>query len=205
MKDIGKRIKYFRQKLGLSQFELSQRSNISQASIARIETDKQKNLKSKTIEKLAAGLKISLYQLIEEPETVKEERAFYSNIRMVPVIKSTLLKDVRELQALPQKVDIFEPSFSADPDAFYVMVTENLASSLSINKGDLLLIEPSARVKGGDLVLCLSKEHIVLGKLHCHPEIYLIQPLSHEIPPFAFGKRDRKKIKLFRISEIKLK
>jgi transcriptional regulator with XRE-family HTH domain len=66
MKDIGRRLKYFRQKLGLSQLELSQRSNISQASIARIEAYKQKNLKTKTLERLAAALELSLSQLLED-------------------------------------------------------------------------------------------------------------------------------------------
>ncbi len=205
MKNIGRRIKYFRQKLGLSQFELSQRSNISQASIARIEANKQNNLKSETIEKLATGLEISTYQLIEEPETVNEERAVYSNIRLVPVIESTLLKDTSEVATLLRKVDIFETSFSTDPQAFYVRIAENLPSGFLINKGVLLLIEPGAQVIEGDLVFCISKEHIILGKLHCYPKMHIIQPLSHEMPPLPFSKKDRKRLTLFRISEIKLK
>jgi len=74
MRDIGKRIKYFRQKLGLSQFELSQRSNVSQASIARIEANQQKNPKKETLEKLADALGISLSQLMEEPAMIRRKR-----------------------------------------------------------------------------------------------------------------------------------
>ncbi len=73
MKGIGKRLKYFRGQMGLSQLELSHRSGISQASIARIESDLQRNLKADTIKKLADSLGVSVSRLIEEPSIIKEE------------------------------------------------------------------------------------------------------------------------------------
>ena len=67
MKGIGRRLKNFREQMGISQLELSHRSGISQASIARIESDQQRNLKADTIRKLADSLGGSVSRLIEEP------------------------------------------------------------------------------------------------------------------------------------------
>ncbi|HKZ56435.1 MAG TPA: helix-turn-helix transcriptional regulator, partial [Thermodesulfovibrionales bacterium] len=72
MKGIGRRLKYFREQMGISQLELSHRSAISQASIARIESNQQRNLKAETIRKLAESLGVSVSRLIEEPSIIKE-------------------------------------------------------------------------------------------------------------------------------------
>ena len=74
MKGIGRRLKNFREQMGISQLELSHRSGISQASIARIESDLQRNLKADTIKKLADSLGVSVSRLIEEPSIIKEVR-----------------------------------------------------------------------------------------------------------------------------------
>ena len=209
MKDIGRRIRYFRQKLDLSQFELSQRSNVSQTSIARIEANKQKNFKRETIEKLAYGLDVSLSQLMEEHEMIiKEDKAIYPRIRMVPLIKISAIEDIKEFFTLTKKADILEPSFSADMKAFYLRVTDDLLIGSIIDKGDLLLIEPTVQIKEGDIVLYLSNEQTVIGKIYYgNPDICILQPLRQELSPIAFSKKDRKRlgIKTFRVSEIKKK
>ncbi len=207
MRDIGKRIKYFRQKLGLSQFELSQRSNVSQASIARIEANQQKNPKKKTIEKLADALGISLSQLMEEPAMIKEEALPYGAPKMLPVMKLEKLITLERPYNLKEKADFLEPSLSHDQSAFFLIATNTLISSPLINEGDLLLIEPSSEVNDGDIVLFISNDQNTIGKIFYRPPIYILQPLNRESEPIIFTKRERKKpgVRIFRISEIRKK
>jgi len=207
MKNIGRRLKYFRQKLGLSQLELSQKSNISQASIARIESNQQKNLRTKTIEKLAAALEISLSHLLEEPIMIKEEVSPYMTPKMIPVMTLEKFIALKRPDNLREKVDYLEPSLSHDQNAVFLKATSALISSPLINEGDLLLIEPDAEVKDGDIVFFISNDQNTIGRLFYRPPIYILQPLKQASEPIVFNKKERKKlgVRIFRIAEIRRK
>lgn len=205
METLGKRIKYYREQLGLSQIGLSEKANVSQASIARIESGIQKNLKKETMRKLAAGLGISLVQLMEPSMMVKEEEVFYDATRRIPVAKARDIESTKDINTFAKKADTFEPSLSADKDAFYLEVTSDLMSGPVIEVGDLILIEPSTEIKEGDMVLCLSPQKKCFGKIYYHLTDILIQPLNQNVPPIMFRKRDKAKhrIAIFRVREIR--
>lgn len=206
MENIGGRIKYYREQLGLSQLELSQKSDVSQASIARIETGKQLNLKRNTIKKLADGLGISLSELMEFPSYVKEEKAPYNVTRMVPIVKPKNIENIKNFKSLHIKTGRHEPSFSSDKNAFYLLITPELISEPIIDLEDLILIEPSERIREKDMVLYLSSKKMGIGIIHYYPESFIIQPLGQDMPPLLFKKTEKKHlIKIFRISEIKKK
>ncbi|MDH7514161.1 MAG: XRE family transcriptional regulator [Clostridiales bacterium] len=205
---MGRRLRYFRESLGLSQLELSLRSNVSQASIARIEANQQKNPKKETIEKLAAALGISLSQLIEEPAMIKEEAPSYGVPKMLPVVKLEDFINFIPLKRFPdlkEKASLFEPSLSHDHSAFFLIATEALISPL-INKGDLLLIEPSSKVKNGDIILFISNEQNTVGRIFYRPAMYILQPLK-ESEPIFLKKKEREKlgVRILKIGEIRKK
>jgi transcriptional regulator with XRE-family HTH domain len=207
MKNIGGRLKNFRQKLGLSQLELSQKSNISQASIARIEAHQQKNLRTKTIEKLADALGISLSDLFEEPVMIKEEVSPYMNPKMIPVITLEKFVTLKRSDNLREKADYLEPSLSHDQNAVFLKATGALISSPLINEGDLLLIESDAEVKDGDIVFLITNDQNTIGRLLYRPPINILQPLKQESEPIVFNKKEIKKhgVRIFRIGEIRRK
>src|SRR5208282_6212071 len=109
---LGQRLKYYREQIGLSQIDLSEKSTISQASIARIESGRQKNLKRETMKRLADGLGISLTQLMEPVTMVREEEAAYVSARIVPVLGIKDIDVMKDLGASARKADIFESSLS---------------------------------------------------------------------------------------------
>lgn len=203
METLGKRIKYYREQLGLSQIGLSEKTNVSQASIARIESGIQKNLKRETMRKLAAGLGVSLTQLMEPFMMVREEEASYNATRMLPVARD--IGSLKDINTLAKKADTFEPSLSADKNAFYLEVTSDLMSGPVIEAGDMILVEPSAEIKEGDMVFYLSPEKKCVGKVYYHLNNLLIQPLNRDMPPIMFRKRDKARyhIAIFRIREIR--
>src|SRR5208282_1873064 len=111
---LGQRLKYYREQIGLSQIDLSEKSTISQASIARIESGKQKNLKRETMRKLADGLGISLTQLMDPVTVVREEEAVYISAKAVPVLGIKDIDVMKDLGVSVRKADTFEPSLSSD-------------------------------------------------------------------------------------------
>ena len=209
MKGIGKRLKYFRGQMGLSQLELSHRSGISQASIARIESDQQRNLKAETIRKLADTLGVSVSRLIEEPSIIKEELTSYVTPKMLPVIRWDQFKCLKSKRAplLKENADSTEPSFTSDQNAFFIIASAGLISAPMVNEGDLLLIEPSTHYRDSDLVLFLSHKLTTLGRIYCYPRMTILLPLTKESPPHVLKKEDvrRPGVRIFRVSEIRKK
>jgi transcriptional regulator with XRE-family HTH domain len=203
MEGIGNRLKLLRERHGLSQMELSHKSGISQASIARIETGQQQNLKTETIEKLAAALEIPLSHLLEEPLMISENVSQYRMARMIPVI--TLQKFVASggRAGIKDSHERFETSLSSDPLALFITSCGSLDSN--VESDDLLLVEPSSQINNGDTVLFISKGMHCIGKIYYHPSTCIIQPLDSAAEPVFFSPKMRKNrnIKLFRVAEIR--
>lgn len=63
--DYGKRIKEIREKIGMTQTELSNKSGISQEHISRLENDRF-TFNVKTADKLAQALGVTLNDLMRE-------------------------------------------------------------------------------------------------------------------------------------------
>lgn len=59
-------LKDIREKKGMTQNELSQKSGIGRITISRIENDRQLDVKTGTIVKLANALEVSINELTEE-------------------------------------------------------------------------------------------------------------------------------------------
>jgi DNA-binding Xre family transcriptional regulator len=204
MQNFGRRLKEFRKKLGLSQMELSQKSGISQASIARIEANKQKNLKSETMEKLTETLGVTLHEFLEGPSMVREEIAPYGSARMLPVVS---FKDLRskEIPSLLKGIAVvFEPALTQAEDAFFLKGTVPIISPPYVNEGDLLLVEPHGEVRDNDLVLFLSQNETFVGNCFIDLPSYIIRPLKQSQRPVVFTRKKRH-IKIMRIGEIRKK
>jgi len=202
--NIGKRLKELRTKLGLSQLELCQRSGISQASIARIEANKQKNLKSETIQKLSEALDIPLFGFLEKPQYIKEETQPYGAIRMLPVISLQDLLSNKIPSLLKEIAITFEPVLTHAENAFFLKGTVPIICSPYINEGDLLLVEPHAQIQDSDLVLLLSYNEVFIGKIFFDLPLYILQPLNQSQKPFVFTRKKRD-VKIMRIGEMRKK
>jgi transcriptional regulator with XRE-family HTH domain len=205
VENLGKRLKYYREQIGLSQIDLSEKSGISQASIARIESGKQKNLKRETMKRLAGGLGISLTQLMEPLIVVREEEAAYGSARAVPVIDIKDIDVMKSPGTSARKAETFEPSLSSDRNAFYLKTTADIAVRPVIKEGDMILIEPAAEIREGDMVLFLSAEMRCIGRIFYPYDNLLIQPLAQDLPPIMFRKKEkgRRSVRILRVSGIK--
>ena len=205
MENLGKRLKYYREQIGLSQIDLSEKSGISQASIARIESGKQKNLKRETMKRLADGLGISLTQLMEPLMVVSEEEAAYGSARAVPVMDIKDMDLMKWPGASARKAETFEASLSSDRNAFYLKVTADITVRPVIEEGDMILIEPAAKIREGDMVLFLSAEKKCLGRIFYPYDNLLIQPLDQDLTPIMFRKKEkgRRSVRILRVSGIK--
>ncbi len=203
----GTRIKQARKNLGLSQLELSLKSGISQASIARIESNTQKNLRSDTVQRLAAALGIPLYQFWEEPEAIREEPAAYHAARMLPVVTLEQVRSTNKFFTADWSTKSYEPSLSSDARAFFLLSNNDISTPPILSENDLLLIEPGAGIQDGDMVLLFMDRLPAIGRVYFFPSHQILQPLVQEAPPLIFtsAKKRLQKIRMSRVGEIRKK
>ncbi len=151
------------------------------------------------------GLGISLTELMEPVNVVSEEEAVYLSARTVPVLVIKDIDVMKDPGASARKADTFEPSLSSDKKAFYLKVTAGLIIRPVIEEGDLILIEPSAEIREGDMALFLSAEKHCLAKIYYPYDNLLIQPLDQDLPPIMLRKKERGRhpIRILRVSGIK--
>lgn len=204
---ISSRLKKARKLLGLSQLELSQKCGISQASIARIEAGTQENLRTDTIQRLAGALQIPLPQFWDEPAAVKEESVLYNAARLLPVVQWEQLFAARHTALRTWNTAISEPSCSHDERAFFLQISASLALPPELLENDLVLIEPDAVIRDGDIVLLFTEKSAVIGRIYQHTPCYIVQPLDRATPPVTFPSTGRKlkMIQMLRISEFRKK
>ena len=74
LKSIGKRIQFIREKRGFTQEQLEERTGVNTKYISAIERG-QKNATVKTLQKIAKGLGIELYELFLLPKDLAAEKA----------------------------------------------------------------------------------------------------------------------------------
>jgi transcriptional regulator with XRE-family HTH domain len=74
LQSIGKKIQFIREKRGLTQEQLEERTGVNTKYISAIERG-QKNVTVKTLEKIAKGLDVELYELLLLPKDLASEKA----------------------------------------------------------------------------------------------------------------------------------
>jgi XRE family transcriptional regulator of biofilm formation len=73
---IGKRVQQLRKEKGMSLTELAERAGVAKSYISKLERDIQKNPSIEFLEKIAAVLKVSVNRLIDQEDTIAEDREF---------------------------------------------------------------------------------------------------------------------------------
>lgn len=86
MKNIGKVIKKYRQKLGWSQSELARQTNVTSAAISLIEGG-NRIPSLRVIQKLAKILNLSIKELSNTPSSLTKEKYFYIKFAILRKLK----------------------------------------------------------------------------------------------------------------------
>jgi len=76
---LGQRVRMFRERLGANQRQLSERSQLTQATISRIESGQFKTLKPDNLRKLAIGLGITVEYLVGEKNSLTPAELLCAN------------------------------------------------------------------------------------------------------------------------------
>lgn len=76
---LGQKVRQLRKKLGLNQKQLAEMSDITQATISRIESEGVKELKSEALKRLAAALSVTVDYLIDKTDSLTPDERIRSD------------------------------------------------------------------------------------------------------------------------------
>lgn len=83
MSILGENIKKYRNALGLSIKDLSEKANVGVATISQIETGKRKSLRTESVEKIANALELNVNDLFSVDEGSYEVSDLYEAINII--------------------------------------------------------------------------------------------------------------------------
>jgi len=125
---------------------------------------------------------------ILSPQDVKKGRKL-----MVPVLYSAHCsgwKDTTDHE-YPRKVsNQFALAETHDPDSFIAIADGESMIGSNIIPGDMLLVEPSHKIKAGDVVLVISKKGFLVKKYVETSNQKILQPMNSEFDPIVLSDKD---------------
>ena len=186
---------------GLSQAELARAIGVSQATVYKYLTSDPKS-ELATIKKFARWMNVSLDTLTT---TAAEKIVQFSTapMRLVPVLNRAACGKWRDFSDLDHSLghaDRHEAASTNDPHAFFVVAAGDSMSGSKIDEGDLLLVEPGARVLDGHIVLARNHAGCTVKKFYRHADRVELRPMN-ESHKSLFVEEDPSLV-VYRITQI---
>ncbi|AEF54600.1 LexA family protein [Marinomonas posidonica] len=184
---ISKRVKEKRMELALTQAELAKRVGITQQSLQKIEDGRTQN--PRKLLSLAKQLRCDPEWLLSgHLDEVREERSRYNNQNSTNNMRPLLSQNTLFGRQDSTADTMLEAPHSASSKAFWFMVIGDSMSSisgLSIPENYLILIEPEASPKHGDLVLAKlnTSQEITFKQLVMDAGNRYLKPLNSNYLP----------------------
>ena len=179
--DMHEKIKYHREKLGLTLEELGKRVGVGKSTVRKWETGMIANMRRDKIEKVAIALNISPAYLMgwEDNPTLPP----YDNIRQIqkqtlPVLgsvaagKPILMEEQREVYV--------ETPIKAD---FILIVKGDSMTGARINDGDIVFIRQQPIVENGEIAVVAIDDEATLKRFYKYGEELIV--LRSENPNYA--------------------
>lgn len=153
---IGERIKYYREKEGLTQDEIASRIGTTKQTIYKYENNIITNIPSDKIEKISAIFEISpvvLMGWVEDHTDTTNDLKTYDNIFPISVKKFPLLGEIA----------CGEPIFANEDRESYIMSGTDIDADFCLKaKGDSMI---GARILDGDIVFIKKTDIVDNGEI----------------------------------------
>lgn len=95
--DLGKNIKIFREKLNMSQGELSRKASVGTSTISQIESGKRQTLKGDTLIKVATALNCTPDELLNNTDNNQGDTVKFATNRLLDLLNIMVYADFMEL------------------------------------------------------------------------------------------------------------
>lgn len=216
---LGQVVKAARLERGLTQQEVADKANISQAYYNMIENDREHPPTIYAIEKIASALELDRRELarmvevrrIEYEQNRLDKKKRYLGIKTtgaksepIPILSDIPTNRPQERSDLDYPPGIAEDYYEFkvnDPNSFFLRA-EGDCMSPEIKKGDLLLIYPNDKLENGDIAAVVnSKGEKEVRRVTMRENQVILTPDNPIYPTIVWEAKDKPKI-IGRVKEI---
>jgi len=171
---VGERIKFIRERQGISQTELADVIGTTKQTIYKYENNIISNVPSDKIELIAQHLKVTPAYLMgweEEPNSHEQEKSLYDqfdNIKPVHTKKFRLLGEIACGKHIYADED-YESYISADADIkadFCLKAKGDSMIGAGINEGDIVFIHEQPIVNSGEIAAVIIEDEATLKRVY---------------------------------------
>lgn len=156
---LGARLKAFREAKGLTKYRLAKMSGVSQTYIYRIERGEIRNPRRDTLQKLAAGLSITLAQLVGDTAPIDTWQLVEQSLKAYIPVYSGLY----EVGMSPIDYAVCTRAIMP-PDTVRGYRIEGLFLEPEIRNGDTVIVDTALSPVDGDLVLATIENQTVIER-----------------------------------------
>lgn len=190
--EMNDRIKYLRERSGLTQEELGEKLGVKKAAINKYETGKVENIKRATIEKLADIFEVSpSYIMGWETEVIP-----YKPTNQIPILGSVRAGVGGYVcEELIGYEEAHMPNCSSDTH-FYLKVKGD-SMEPKISEGNLALIKKQDDVESGELgIVLINGDEGVIKKIIKKDDSIELHSFNPYYPPRVFKGKELENVKI---------
>ncbi|MDR3257984.1 MAG: helix-turn-helix domain-containing protein [Fusobacteriaceae bacterium] len=189
MNMTGKRIKYLREKMGLTCEELGKELGVQKSVVAKWERGEVENLKRKTIEKLSLFFGVSPAYILNIPDDNKE----IYNLKKIPLIGSINCGESLLAYKDPESFVWIEKEKDID---FALKVKDASMINTGIDIGDIIFIRSQQAVSNGEIAIVMLDNEATLRRFYLKEREIILSAENPAYAPLTFAGRKIKDIKI---------
>ena len=181
---LASRIRYAREKLGVTQSELGRRCGLSRASVSQYELGAVKELKMEKLVKMALALEMDAVELATGKPSPAEVGTARHPIYQVPIIKDNELPELDRILATPHlQEDRLHMSTTkkVGDRAFSMEVTgdEMVSVESPFRSGGFIIVDPDRQAESGDCVVAtIDNGEAMFRQLRINGKRHYLRPFN---------------------------
>ncbi|MBE0568924.1 MAG: hypothetical protein IH577_04535 [Deltaproteobacteria bacterium] len=128
-----------------------------------------------------------------------------SKSRLLPVLNEVQAGDYlmsTDLDYPPGFSEIYAPSLSENPNAFFLVIRGESMTGGDIRPGDYVLVEPGLPVENGNIVVAIGPNGCSIKKFHKNDNMIVLSPMNPEFAPLSVGKKESEEFRFYRVTQL---
>ncbi len=191
----GERIKFLRDKMGLSQVSLADKINVSKQTLYKYENDIITNIPSDKVELIAEATgSTPAYIMGWEDSPIPS----YSNIRPIAKKRLPVLGSVAcgEPIYMAEEKEVYVDTTTEVKADFILIAKGDSMTGARINDGDLVFVRQQPEVENGDIAVVAIDDEATLKRFYKYNDMILLKAENPEYKDMVYTPEDHKEVRV---------
>lgn len=191
----GERIKFLRDKMGLSQVSLADKINVSKQTLYKYENDIITNIPSDKVELIAEATgSTPAYIMGWEDSPIPS----YSNIRQIAKKRLPVLGSVAcgEPIYMAEEKEVYVDTTTEVKADFILIAKGDSMTGARINDGDIVFVRQQPEVENGEIAVVAIDDEATLKRFYKYNDMILLKAENPEYKDMVYTPEDHKEVRV---------